>query len=64
MIIAGFLEGLSARSGEAPLVPEVTLLDLKKPASYGAAFLGAKRADYRLPLDFSANATVFFNHKF
>lgn len=63
MFISGFMEVLKAkRSGRR--IHEVTLLTLKQPASVGAASLGARAAKAKLPMDYDANAEIFFHEKF
>jgi len=60
----GFMEGLHSTSHDAGKLNKLTLLSLKKPAAFGAVYLGAKKAGYRLPVDLAQNATVFFQHTF
>ncbi|XP_052773863.1 N-acetyl-D-glucosamine kinase-like [Mya arenaria] len=58
----GFLEVLTAeRPGRR--IREVTLQRLKQAASVGAASLGARAVGFKLPLDYSANAEIFFHGK-
>ena len=44
----GFLEGITPTSKDKIQVKEFTLMELKKPATYGAAYLGAKRANVNI----------------
>jgi hypothetical protein len=50
-------------SKPTPQLKEVTLLHLLKDSTYGAANLGAKKAGFRISLDFSSHAEIFFHHK-
>ena len=44
----GFLEGITPTSQDKIQVKEFTLMELKKPATYGAAYLGAKKANVNI----------------
>lgn len=59
----GFIEVMKAERSNRR-IHEITLLTLKKPASVGAASLGARAAKATLPMDYEANAEVFFHEKF
>jgi len=60
----GFVEGLSSTSHDASKLNKLTLLSLNKPAAFGAAYLGIKKAGCNLPVDLAQNATMFFRHIF
>jgi len=59
----GFIDGLHPRTVADVKIDEITLLTLNKPASFGAAYLGARNAGFKLPIDFAENATAFFHYK-
>ncbi|BFY97925.1 hypothetical protein BsWGS_00965 [Bradybaena similaris] len=59
----GFVEELGSRVAETG-IQEITLLRLNAEASVGAAALGARAAGQVLPIDYSKNATVFFQSTF
>jgi len=60
----GFVEGLSSSGHGGVKLDKLTLLTLNKPASFGAVYLGAKKAGFCLPVDFAKNATIFYQHNF
>jgi len=60
----GFVEGLTSSRHVDVKVNKLTLLTLSKPAAFGAAYLGAKKAGCCLPVDFAKNATVFYQYNF
>ena len=62
-VFSGFTEVMKAKRSHKR-IKEVTLLALKQPASVGAASLGARAANASLPMDYEANAEVFFHEKF
>ena len=41
-------------------MPAIKLFRLKASSAVGAAYLAAKKADVLLPIDFDANAEIFF----
>jgi len=59
----GFLEGLQPRNNKDVRITEITLQKLGKPASYGAAYLGAKAAGLPFDINYSENSEVFFHTK-
>ncbi len=61
---SGFLEGIRGTENDTVRIKEFSLLELKKSAMYGAAYLGAKEAGVNIQVDSSANATIFYHHKF
>lgn len=46
----GFLEGITPTASDKVNLKEFTLMELKKNASYGAAYLGAKKANINIPV--------------
>ncbi|XP_046557217.1 N-acetyl-D-glucosamine kinase-like [Haliotis rubra] len=44
-------------------IPEVTLMELLVSGAVGAASLGARDVNFDLPMDYKANAKIFFNKK-
>jgi len=60
----GFAEGLSSSVHAGVKINKLTLLSLKKPAAFGAVYLGAKKAGCHLPVDFAENAAVFYQYTF
>lgn len=50
--------------GPAAGITESTLLMLQISAAVGATALGAKAANFLLPLDYNANAKIFYTAKF
>ena len=63
LLFLGFLEGLQPRNDRDILLKELTLVELQKSASYGAAFLGAKAAGSRLNMDFASQYKSFYTLK-
>ncbi|XP_052227642.1 N-acetyl-D-glucosamine kinase-like [Dreissena polymorpha] len=59
----GFLSVFKGKRGAQSHIKELTLVGLKQPASLGAASLGARAVGVTLPLDYAANAEVFFHDK-
>lgn len=57
---SGLLEGLQPRGRGDVKIEEIKLFRLKTSSAIGAAFLAAKKAGILLPVDFGANAEVFF----
>lgn len=58
----GFLEALRVpRKPSDPIIREVTLVELQTTVALGAAALGAKASNHKLPLNYDRNATVFFH---
>lgn len=60
---AGFEEVMKSK-GPAAGITESTLLMLQISAAVGATALGAKAANFLLPLDYNANAKIFYTAKF
>ncbi|XP_060595688.1 N-acetyl-D-glucosamine kinase-like [Ruditapes philippinarum] len=59
----GFTEVMKA-DRQNKRISELTLVSLNQPASVGAASLGARAAKTTLPMNYDANAEVFFHEKF
>ncbi|KAL4231724.1 hypothetical protein ACF0H5_009300 [Mactra antiquata] len=59
----GFIEVMKA-DRKNKRINEITLLMLKVGASIGAASLGARSVKFTLPIDYNANAELFFHEKF
>ena len=62
-IFSGFLLGLKPRDSKGVKLPEITLMKLVRPSTFGAAYLGAQSAKKKLNMDFAANVDVFFHSK-
>ena len=59
-MFTGFLEVLKSQR-DHHRIRKISLLELKESSALGAAGLGAKAVNFDLPLDYKANATLFFN---
>ena len=60
---SGFETTLKERGPRLGL-SEISLMTLNTSAAVGAAALGAKEANYVLPLDYATYATTFYTAKF
>ncbi|XP_022807732.1 N-acetyl-D-glucosamine kinase-like [Stylophora pistillata] len=61
----GFLTGISCSlSNTAVQVKRFSLVKLRESSAIGAAALGAKTADYTLPIDYDSMVEEFFSHEF
>lgn len=62
---AGFTQVLSqAQAHGFSHFRKYSLLTLRQSSALGGAKMGAQNAGATLPLDYSANANVFFSHTF
>ena len=57
--ILGFLKGITPTNSDKIQVKEFTLMELKKPATYGAAYLGAKKANVNVQVRLSSSFLKF-----
>ncbi|XP_051504812.1 N-acetyl-D-glucosamine kinase isoform X1 [Myxocyprinus asiaticus] len=65
LMMSGFTQVISqAQANGYSLFHKYSLFTLRQSSAVGGAKLGAQNAGVTLPLDYSANANVFFSHTF